>query len=108
VKTEDLCEVIITAPDGDWLAEFTRSLIDQRLAASGHHVPIRTIYTWQGTVHDTTETRVALHTRASLVEAITAETNARHPYEVPCVIAVPLTAANPDYAQWVRDSTRSG
>ena len=101
----DLCEVIITAPDGEWLAAFTRSLIEQRLAASGHHQPIRSVYIWQGTLHDTTETRVALHTRAALVDRIIEQTNSRHPFEVPGLVVVPLVAASPAYAQWVRDST---
>ena len=102
----DLCEVIITAPDGEWLVEFTRSLIEQRLAAAGHHQPIRSVYTWQGTIHDNAETRVTLHTRAALVDPIIEQTNSRHPFEVPGLVAVPLVAASPAYAQWVRDSTR--
>lgn len=102
----DLCEVIITAPDEAWLVEFTRSLIEQRLAAAGHHQPIRSVYTWQGTIHDTAEIRVALHTRTALVDAIVEQTNSRHPFEVPGLVAVPLVAASPAYAQWVRDNTR--
>jgi periplasmic divalent cation tolerance protein len=50
---------------------------------------------------------VALHTRTSLVPEIIEQTNARHPFEVPCVIALPFAVANPAYAQWIRDSTRS-
>jgi periplasmic divalent cation tolerance protein len=66
--SDEVCEVIITAPDADWLAEFTRRLVDDRLAASGHIiVPIRSIYRWQGQIYDKTEARVALHTRRSLV-----------------------------------------
>ena len=105
--TNDLCEVVITAPDEAWLVEFTRSLVEQGLAAAGHHHPIRSVYTWQGVIHDTTETRVALHTRACLVPVIIEQTNVKHPFEVPCVVALPFSAANPAYAQWIRDSTRS-
>jgi periplasmic divalent cation tolerance protein len=65
--TDDLCEVIITAADADWLVEFTRRLVEARLAASGHNVsPIRSIYRWRGEIHDHAEARVALHTRRSL------------------------------------------
>jgi hypothetical protein len=31
--------------------------------------------------------------------------NREHPYEVPCVIAVPIIAGNPAYIQWIRDET---
>lgn len=101
----DLCEVIITAPDEAWLVEFTRSLIEQRLAAAGHHQPIRSVFTWNGAIHDTAETRVALHTRTALVDRIIEQTNSRHPFEVPGLVAIPLIAANPAYARWVRDNT---
>jgi periplasmic divalent cation tolerance protein len=43
--SDDLCEVVITAPDPDWLADFTRQLVQDRLAASGHNItPARSIY----------------------------------------------------------------
>ncbi len=102
----DVVEVIITGPDADWLAAFTRRLVDDRLAACGHHLtPIRSIYRWQDSVHDEPEARVALHTRASLVERITARANEEHPYDVPCVIALPVVHGNPAYLRWVLDET---
>ncbi|WP_341718334.1 divalent-cation tolerance protein CutA [Micromonospora sp. FIMYZ51] len=104
----DVVEVIITGPDAEWLAAFTRRLVDDRLAACGHNLaPIRSIYRWEGSVHDDPEARVALHTRASLVERITARANQEHPYEVPCVLALPVTGGNPAYLQWVLDETRA-
>jgi periplasmic divalent cation tolerance protein len=103
---DDLCEVIITAPDPDWLIDFTRHLIESRLAASGHNiVPIRSIYRWQGEIHDRYEARVALRTRRSLLERIIAETSARHPYEVPSVVALPILDGSPAYLDWIRDCT---
>ncbi|MFL6028365.1 MAG: divalent-cation tolerance protein CutA [Friedmanniella sp.] len=104
---DDLCEVVITASDEQWLVDFTRQLVTDRLAACGHHSQIRSVYTWEGSVQDDPETRVALHTRASLVESILARTLAVHPYAVPCVVALPIRAANPAYADWVREVTRS-
>ncbi|GIJ27726.1 hypothetical protein Vqi01_28880 [Micromonospora qiuiae] len=102
----DVVEVIITGPDADWLAAFTRRVVDDRLAACGHNLAqIRSIYRWQGSVHDEPEARVALHTRASLVERITARANEEHPYDVPCVIALPVVSGNPAYLQWVLDET---
>ena len=105
-RAEDLCEVVITAPDEAWSVEFTRSLVEQRLAAAGHHQPIRSVYTWRGALYDRTETRIALHTREILVPAIIEETNRQHPYEVACVVSLPFNDANPAYADWIRESTR--
>ncbi|MFC6015534.1 divalent-cation tolerance protein CutA [Plantactinospora solaniradicis] len=107
--TEEVCEVIITGPDPEWLAGFTRQLVDDRLAACGHNItPVRSIYRWSGEVHDNQEARVALHTRRSLVGVIIDRTNAQHPYVVPCVIATPIVGGNPEYLQWILTETREG
>lgn len=104
--TDEPCEVIITAPDAEWLATFTRTLVDRRLAASGHNIAsIRSIYRWQGQVYDRTEARVALHTRRSLVPAIHRLTQEQHPYEVPCVVATPIVDGNPVYLRWIAEET---
>lgn len=103
--TTDCCEVIITADNADWLADFTRELVEAKLAAGGHNAPIRSIYRWQGSIEDRSEARVALHTRASLVPAIVERTKAKHSYQVPCVIALPILGGNPDYLAWIEAET---
>jgi periplasmic divalent cation tolerance protein len=107
--TAEICEVVITAADPDWLAGFTRRLVADRLAASGQQIAaIRSIYRWDGAVQDEPEARVALHTRTALVDRIVERANAEHPYDVPCVIALPVVAANPAYVEWVRTETSAG
>ena len=99
-------EVVITAADAEWLAAFTRRLVADRLAACGQQVAaIRSIYRWDGEIHDDPEARVALHTRASLVDRIVERANAEHPYDVPCVLALPVAAGNPAYVEWVLSET---
>jgi len=104
---EECCEVVITAADADWLAGFTRTLVEERLAACGHLLgAIRSVYRWEGAVHDEPEARVALHTRRSLVDAVVARTAQLHAYEIPCVIAMPLVGGGPAYLRWVHEQTR--
>ena len=103
---DEVCEVIITAPDPAWLVEFTRRLVSDRLCASGHNfAPIRTIYRWQGQVHDKTEGRVALRTRRGLLPRIVDRAKREHPYEVPSVVAVPIIDGGPDYIAWILEQT---
>lgn len=104
---EEYCEVVVTAPDAEWLAGFTRTLVEERLAACGQNLTgVRSIYRWDGAVQDDAEARVALHTRRALVPAIVARTKELHPYDVPCVIALPLFGGNPAYLQWIAEETR--
>jgi periplasmic divalent cation tolerance protein len=100
-------EVVITAENADWLADFTRSLVEDRLVACGHNItPIRAIYRWEGKVYDETQARVGLHTRRALVPAIIARADSEHADEVPCVIALPVVDGHPAYLKWVYDETR--
>jgi periplasmic divalent cation tolerance protein len=103
---EQVCEVVVTAGTAEWLAGFTRKLVERRLAACGQNIAaIRSIYRWQGGIEDEGEARVALHTRLSLVPAIVALADKEHPYDVPCVIALPIVAGNPRYIEWVLSET---
>ena len=102
----DICEVIVTSDDPEWLAAFTRTLVEERLVACGQNVTqVRSIYRWEGAVEEATEARVALHTRADLVGPIIERTRQEHAYDVPCVIALPVLDGNPDYLEWVRTQT---
>jgi periplasmic divalent cation tolerance protein len=104
---EECCEVVVTAADADWLAGLTRTLVEERLAACGHVIsPIRSVYRWQGGVQDEPEARVALHTRRSLVPAIVERAGQLHPYDVPCVLALPVVGGNPAYLEWLAAETR--
>ena len=105
--SEDVCEVVITAPDAEWLADFTRRLVDDRLAAAGHvTAETRSIYRWEGQVYDKPEARLVLHTRRSLVSELVARTNAEHPYVVPCVAATPIVDGGPEYVAWILAETK--
>jgi periplasmic divalent cation tolerance protein len=105
---EECCEVVVTPPDAEWLAAITRTLVEERLAACGHVIPaIRSVYRWDGAVHDEGEARVGLHTRLSLVAAIGARTRELHPYAIPCVIALSLNGGDPEYLRWIVDETRA-
>ncbi|MGC8464201.1 MAG: divalent-cation tolerance protein CutA [Acidimicrobiales bacterium] len=102
-----LCEVVITADDPEWLTGFTRSLVEDRLVACGQVVTsVRSTYRWEGAVEQATEARVALHTRVELVAAIVERVTRSHPYDVPCVLALPILGGNPDYLAWVERETR--
>ncbi|WP_028058910.1 divalent-cation tolerance protein CutA [Candidatus Solirubrobacter pratensis] len=104
--TDQLVEVTITAPDRDWLIDLCHQLVDARLASSAHVIhPVTSIYRWDGSVHETTEARAFLRSRALLLDEVTAYVVERHPYDVPNITAVALIGGNGAYLSWVRAET---
>lgn len=103
----ELIEIRISVPDeavGDQLAGI---LVDQQLAACVQRVgPIVSTYTWQGAVQRDTEWLLLAKTTRAAFETLQATVVQAHPYEVPEVLAVPVTDALPAYAQWVREQVR--
>ena len=106
MSDRDLCEVVITAPDPQWLKAFSRALVEDGLCASAHNfAPVQSIYRWRGQVHERTEGRVSLHTSRARLPEIVTRAKREHPYEVPGVSARPIIDGNPDYLAWIEHET---
>ncbi|MEV0443164.1 divalent-cation tolerance protein CutA [Streptomyces spectabilis] len=97
----DACAVLITAPDAEWLASFVRELVSDRLCAAGNIAPIRSIYRWEGEVHDAREALAILRTVPNRVPEIMERTQSEHPYVVPSIITMPINDATPEYRAWI-------
>jgi periplasmic divalent cation tolerance protein len=107
VPTDDLCEVVITAPDPDWLHRFTRRLVEEGLAASAHNfAPVRSIYRWRDEIHERVEGRASLHTTTTRVADIVQRAKREHPYEVPSISSRPINGGNADHLAWIIEQTR--
>jgi periplasmic divalent cation tolerance protein len=105
----ELCEVVLTASDADWLTDLTRQLVNEGLCASAHNfAPVRSIYRWRGEVHERIEGRASLHSHRALVPEIVDRVKAAHPYEVPGISSRPIVDGNPDYLRWMLDETGHG
>jgi uncharacterized protein involved in tolerance to divalent cations len=70
--------------------------------------PVRSIYRWQGQVHERPEGRVSLNTSRERVAEIVARAQREHPYEVPGVSTRPIIDGNPDYLAWIAKETDTG
>ena len=86
--------VFVTAPP-DKAEGIARPLVEERLAACANIIPsVRSIYSWKGEICTDDEVLMVLKTRASLLETLRARVLELHPYEVPEVIALPITAGH--------------
>jgi periplasmic divalent cation tolerance protein len=83
-----------------------RRLVDERLIACGTIVPGATsVYRWRGQVKEEEEVVVLLKTARSRWGALEAAVKAQHPYEVPELLALPVTAGLDRYLEWIDSET---
>lgn len=99
--------VLTTLSSPEDARRFVRALVDERVVACGTIVPGATsIYRWQDDVQDTPEVVVLLKTMASRWTALRDAAQSHHPYEVPELIAVPVSAGLDAYVAWVGEEVK--
>jgi periplasmic divalent cation tolerance protein len=81
-------------------------LVNECLAACINLFPIQSIYSWQGQVQQSNEWQLVIKTRFSQYDQLAARIAALHPYEIPEIIMLPITAGSAPYLNWVRDQTQ--
>jgi periplasmic divalent cation tolerance protein len=98
--------VYSTFPAPEVAADVARALVTEGLAACVNLVgPVRSIYRWQGEIHDDAETLAIIKTTRDRFEALRSRLVALHPYEVAEVIALPVEAGHHPYLAWVASET---
>ncbi|ONI85021.1 divalent-cation tolerance protein CutA [Saccharothrix sp. ALI-22-I] len=100
--------VVITTTDSeDAAGTLARAIVEARLAACVQiSSPIRSVYRWDGEVHDDPEWQLWIKTAYDRVDELTEFVKARHTYDVPEVLALPVLGGNPDYLAWLTEETR--
>ena len=79
-----------------------RTLIEARLAACVSVVPgLRSYYHWQGSLETSDEVLLLIKTSRELFSELKLELERIHPYEVPEIVAWPLSHGLPEYLSWV-------
>lgn len=106
--SEAVLLVITHLPDADSADALAAMLVGERLAACVNILPAcRSVYRWQGEIERIEEVPLAIKTTAARYAALEAAIRARHPYELPEIVALPLQGL-PDYLAWVARETAPG
>lgn len=97
--------VLCTVPDAETGRSLGGALVTEKLAACVNLIPgLTSIYEWQGEVHDDPECLLLIKTRADLFSRLRDRISALHPYEVPEVIALDITAGSQAYLSWIDET----
>ena len=98
--------VFTNMPDHASAAALAAALVEARLVACVNVLAACTsVYRWQGVVETASEVPVLMKTTAARYAALEAAIRARHPYELPEIVAVPVEHGLPAYLDWVADET---
>jgi periplasmic divalent cation tolerance protein len=94
--------VLTTLGDADAARAFVAALVESRVIACGTLVPGATsIYRWEGELKEESEVVVLLKTDASKWDDLCAAVRERHPYQVPELLALPVTQGLDLYLSWL-------
>lgn len=89
--------------------EISEELISRRLATCINIVPcLRSIYRWKGKVCEDTEYLLLIKTPERLFDDVSEAIREFHSYELPEILALPVSAAEPNFHQWVLQMVAPG
>jgi periplasmic divalent cation tolerance protein len=98
--------VLTNLPDAASARALAEHVVAERLAACVNILaPCRSVYRWQGEVEVAEEVPLLIKTRTNRYAALEAAIRARHPYELPEIVAVPISHGLPAYLGWLAAET---
>lgn len=108
MNTPPACLLVLTTlPDRDSAEALAAHLVEARLAACvSIQGPCRSLYRWQGAVEAAEEVPLLIKTAADRYDALAAAIGERHPYDLPELIALPITTGSAAYLAWIAGETR--
>jgi periplasmic divalent cation tolerance protein len=105
-RTSRFAVVLVTAPDLKTARALARAALEERLVACVNVVPkIESHYWWQGKIERGAEVLLVMKTRRTRLAALEKLVLARHPYDTPEFVVLPLAAGSVRYLDWIAAST---
>lgn len=98
--------ILTTFPDQASAVRMAQILVRERLAACVNiQAQMTSVYLWKGEECLGTEHLLMIKTRRARYESIEQRLRAEHPYELPEIIATPITLGLAEYIDWIDEST---
>jgi periplasmic divalent cation tolerance protein len=107
ISTARFAIVLATAPDLKTGRMLAGAALRARLVACANLVSgIESHYWWQGKLESSTEILIVFKTQKSRLVALEKLILAKHPYDTPEILALPLNAGTRKYLEWIEESVR--
>ncbi len=105
--TDPLLQIVTTTASAEEARRIATALVERRLAACVQIVgPVESVYRWQGKIETANEWQCQIKTRQSKYSAVEAAIRELHSYDVPEILALPISDASSAYRQWLIDETQ--
>jgi periplasmic divalent cation tolerance protein len=105
--SSEILMVYCTCPDEQVAESISTHIVEMGLAGCVNRIPgLTSVYKWEGEMKSGTEVLLLIKTAADRCAALTTELAKIHPYGLPEIIAVPVTAGHQPYLDWIKDCTR--
>jgi periplasmic divalent cation tolerance protein len=102
----DALLVLTTVADRAAADALAHALLERRLAACVNiGAPVDSLYHWRGRIETGREIPLTIKTRASLYDKVEAAIRELHDYELPEIIAVPVSRGHGPYIGWLAHET---
>ncbi len=100
--------VLVTCGSAKEARCVARALVERRLAACVNILatPVQSIYRWKGRIESAKESLLVIKTSRKRFKPLQGAIQRLHSYEIPEIIALPVTAGSRDYLNWISDSVR--
>jgi periplasmic divalent cation tolerance protein len=95
--------ILTTCPDEAAASRIARDLVEAGLAACVSRLgPVHSTYRWQHAIEDEPEVLLVIKTVSTRYPELEMRLKSIHPYQVPEIIALPVTASSAEYLSWLR------
>jgi len=97
--------VFVTAPEIRSARLLASAALHSRLVACANLLPkIESLYWWQGKIESAAEVLIVFKTTKAKLKALEKLIVAKHPYDTPEFLVLPVSAGNHRYLDWVSKS----
>ena len=100
--------VLCTCNSSEIASLIAETLVSEELAACVNIVNgIESVYRWKGEISRDNEILLLIKTREILYPQVETRIRAKHDYELPEIIAVPIATGEKNYLNWIESMTAS-